>query len=187
MRSTTPRGRARSRSVGCRSARRWPPRGRWPIPRHAVAVLAALPAWTGAPDTAPAALGRAALRGDAAARRPGVGDRADAGLQPAMAGRRADPVLGRASGPRCPTPWTRPPVTWRRPAAAGGSGRADGRRVRDRRPGAPGRGRASNGWRPRRERRCAPSRSTRWARTPGCWARRAWPRYWPTPALTSRR
>ena len=47
-------------------------------PADAVAVLAALPAWTGAPDTAPAALAAQHSARDAAARRPGGGDRADA-------------------------------------------------------------------------------------------------------------
>ncbi len=56
-------------------------------PDRAVAVLAALPAWTGPPDNAPAAVAATALGAAAAPRRSGRNDDADAGVQPAVAGR----------------------------------------------------------------------------------------------------
>src|SRR5271156_1580982 len=66
-------------------------------PDRAVAVLAALPAWTGAPGDAAAALAaphrRPALRATAAPRRSGRNDQPDAGVQSAVVGRRADPVM----------------------------------------------------------------------------------------------
>ena len=65
-------------------------------PGHAVAVLAALPPWTGVAGDRARRAGRPAFGAPAAPRRAGGGDHADAGIEPALAGRRADPVLGRA-------------------------------------------------------------------------------------------
>ena len=53
---TTPRGPTRSRSAGCPSAPRWPPRGRWPIPGTPSRCWPRCRPWTGSPETAPAAL-----------------------------------------------------------------------------------------------------------------------------------
>ena len=90
----------------------------------------------GSPETAPAAL--AARQSAHLLRRDGLASATarDAGIEPAVAGRRVDPVLGRAvagaarrHGRGCPATSRRPAVSWR-------ADRADGCGVRDRRPGA---------------------------------------------------
>ena len=141
----------RSPSAGCPSAPPWRSTGRWPIPSRAVAVLAALPPWTGSPETAPAALAAQALGGGAAPRRAGVGDLADAGIQPAVAGRRADPVVGRAMAVAARRHGGGVADTSRRRCAElEAAGRPDGRGRRDRRPCASAGGRRWSGWPPRR-------------------------------------
>ena len=83
-------------------------------PSRAVAVLAALPAWTGAAHVGARRAVGPAHRPPVAHRRSGRHDRADAGVQPGLAGRRARPAAGWVSGPSCPTRWRKPPATSRR-------------------------------------------------------------------------
>ena len=118
-------------------------------PGHAVAVLAALPAWTGEPDTAPAAL--AARHSAEMLRRDGLAS-ATAQMRASSPPWLADELTrsGSGSGLRCPTPWTRPPASSRRPATSwrvwpsrwASSPRPTTRCIRSRS--------VSNGWRRRR-------------------------------------
>ncbi len=64
-------------------------------PDRTVAVLAALPAWTGEPGERPGRAGGAVFRATATRPWPGRDDSPDAGVQPAVAGRGADPVVAR--------------------------------------------------------------------------------------------
>ena len=146
-------------------------------PTRAVAVLAALAAVDGLAGVRAGRAGGQALRRCAAPRRAGVGDLTDARVEPRLAGRRTDPVLGRAmaraarrhgggvaatSSPTCAelealtvpmgvAAATDDPV---HPLEVGFEWVA-----------------AAPRWR-----RCGPSRWTRWAPTRRCSARRAWPR-----------
>ena len=177
--------RRRSRWAGCPSAPRWRSIGRWPIPARAVAVLAALPPWTGSPDTAPAA--QAARYSADVLRRDGLVSatsqmrasspawladeltRSWVGQWPSLpdameeASRYVSPTcaeLERLTVPMGVAAATDDPVhPWR----SGWSG-----------------------WPRRRGRRCGRSRWTRWAPTRRCWARRAWPPCWTSePALAA--
>ena len=115
-RSTTRRGRAPIAvggvSIGAAVAAAWA----LAHPAHAVAVLAALPPWTGSPETAPAAL--AARHSADVLRRDGLVSAtvADARIEPAVAGRRVDPVVGRAVAVAARRHGRRPPATSRRRA-----------------------------------------------------------------------
>ena len=62
-------------------------------PDRTVAVLAALPAWTGAPGISARRSRGPAFGVPAASRRSGGDDHPDAGIQPALAGRGTDPVV----------------------------------------------------------------------------------------------
>ena len=109
--------------------------GRWPIPDQAVAVLAALPAWAGAPGSGARGPGGAAYGVTAARRRTGGDDRRDAGVQPAVAGRRAGPLVARPVA-----------TAARRHGGGGGLRRAELRRAgpAGRTAGRGGRGRRSD-------------------------------------------
>ena len=144
-------------------------------PGLAVAVLAALPPWTGSPETAPAALAARhsanLLRRDGlasattqmrASSPPWLADeltRSWVGQWPALpdamdeASRFVAPTCGELEGLTAPmgvAAATDDPV---HPSKSG-----------------------SNGWPLRRAPRCAPSRWTRWVPTRPCWVPRVWPR-----------
>ena len=111
--------------------------------------------------------GRPVLGAGAAPRRTGRRRSARCG-RPARRGWPTNsPGRGSASGPHCPTPWTRPPATSRRRCAgAGDAGGAAGRRGGHRRSGAPGRGGARMGGRGAPRGAAHRSRSTKSAPTP---------------------
>jgi len=115
MHSTTPPRADRSRSAGFPFGAAVARVGSLTMPGHASAVPSSLPAWTGEPDTAPAALAARTPRRCCAATSSRVGRPPDSGLPPALAGRLSDPVPCRP-GPRFPTP-ARRPFRRARPAA----------------------------------------------------------------------
>ena len=145
---------------------------------RAVAVLAALPAWTGAPDTAPAAI--AARHSASVLRRDGLASataQMRAGSPPWLADELTRSWVGQ--WPALPDAMDAAADLRRahvqRVGEAGGShgvGGGDGR------PCAPRRGRHGVGVRGAARGACARSRSTRWASTRRCWAPRAWRRCW---------
>ena len=108
-------------------------------------MLAALPAWAGAPDAAPAALAArysaSQLRTDGLAATTG----ADAGVQPAVAGRRAGPVVARPVATAARRHGRGRGLRGAEPCRAGPAGRAAGRGRRGRRSHPPAAGRCRLG------------------------------------------
>jgi pimeloyl-ACP methyl ester carboxylesterase len=136
-------------------------------PGHAVAVLAALPAWTGDPDAAPAAL--AARHSAEMLRRDGLAS-ATAQMRASSPAWLADELTRSWVGQ-----WPALPDAMDEAACyvAPTCGQLEGLTVP---MGVASATDDPNGWRPHHARHCGRSRSKRWARIRRCWVPRVWRR-----------